>query len=54
MHRDAVFIVDDSLFDRNRSRAVDFLSKVYDHLEHRFRWRTIGWCDETRFLPVLF
>lgn len=57
-HRDAVFIVDDSLFDRNRSRAVDFLSKVYDHVEHRFRWGfrwlTIGWSDGTTFLPVLF
>ena len=27
-HRDAVFIVGDSLFDRNRSRSVDFLSKA--------------------------
>lgn len=50
--RDAVFIVDDSLFDRHRSRHVDFLSKVYDHVEHRFRWLTLGWSDETTFLPV--
>ena len=56
--RDAVFIVDDSLFDRHRSRAVDFLSRVYDHVAHRyrwgFRWLTIGWSDGTTFLPVLF
>ena len=56
--RDAVFIVDDSLFDRHRSRTVDFLSRVYDHVEHRyrwgFRWLTIGWSDGTTFLPVLF
>ena len=36
--RDGVFIFDDSLFDRQRSRKVDFLSKVYDHVEHRYRW----------------
>ncbi len=56
--RDAVFIVDDSLFDRHRSRRVDFLSKVYDHVEHRyrwgFRWLTLGWSDGTTFLPVVF
>jgi hypothetical protein len=54
--RDAVFIVDDSLFDRHRSRHVDFLSKVYDHVQHRFRWGlrwlTLGWSDGTTFLPV--
>ena len=56
--RDAVLIVDDSLFDRHRSRRVDFLSKVYDHVEHRyrwgFRWLTVGWSDGTTFLPLIF
>lgn len=56
--RDAVFIVDDSLFDRHRSQHVDFLSNVFDHVEHRFRWGfrwlTLGWSDGTTFLPVAF
>ena len=34
---DAFFMVDDFLFDPHRSRHVDFLSKVYDHVEHCFR-----------------
>jgi hypothetical protein len=56
--RDAVLIVDDSLCDRHRSRTVDFLSRVYDHVEHRyrwgFRWLTVGWSDGTTFLPLIF
>ena len=56
--RDAVFIVGESLFDRQRSRKVDFLSKVYDHVEHRyrwgFRWLVLGWSDGTTFLPIHF
>ncbi len=56
--RAGVFIFDDSLFDRQRSRKVDFLSKVYDHVEHRyrwgFRWLVLGWSDGTTFLPIDF
>ncbi len=54
--RDGVLIFDDSLFGRQRSRKVDFLSKVYDHVEHRyrwgFRWLVMGWSDGTTFLPI--
>ena len=54
--RDAVLIVDDSLCDRHRSRTVDCLSRVYDHVEHRyrwgFRWLTMGWSDGSNLFPA--
>lgn len=53
-----VLIVDDSLFSRNRSKAVELLARVYDHVEHRyrrgFRMLTLGWSDGTTFLPLIF
>ncbi|GLB31529.1 transposase [Lacrimispora amygdalina] len=53
-----VFIVDDSLFDRSRSKKVELLSKVFDHTTHRyvkgFKMLTLGWSDGTTFLPVAF
>jgi len=51
-----VFIVDDSMFERNRSKKVEFLTKVYDHAKHSyrlgFRLLTLGWSDGSTFLPV--
>lgn len=35
-NRVKVFIVDDSLFSRNRSKSVELLSRVFDHTEKRF------------------
>lgn len=32
-----VFIVDDSMFERNRSKKVELLTKVYDHAKHSYR-----------------
>ncbi len=53
-----VLIVDDSLFSRNRSKAVELLARVYDHIEHKyrrgFRMLTLGWSDGTTFLPLIF
>lgn len=53
-----VLIVDDSLFSRNRSKVVELLAKVYDHVEHKyrrgFRMLTLGWSDGTTFLPLAF
>jgi len=53
-----VFIVDDSLYDRNRSKKVELLSRVHDHNENRFycgfRMLTLGWSDGTTYLPVSF
>jgi hypothetical protein len=44
-----VFIVDDSLYSRNRSKKVELLARVHDHNEKRyycgFRLLTLGWSD---------
>ena len=51
-----VLILDDSMFERNRSKKVELLAKVYDHARHRyrfgFRMLTLGWSDGSTFLPV--
>ncbi len=51
-----VFIIDDSMFERNRSKKVELLAKVYDHAKHSFkfgfRMLTLGWSDGSTFLPV--
>ena len=56
--RVSVLIVDDSLYDRSRSKKVELLSKVFDHTTRRFvkgfKMLTIGWSDGTTFLPVAF
>lgn len=53
-----VLIVDDSLYDRSRSKKVELLSKVFDHTTHKFvkgyKMLTLGWSDGTTFLPVGF
>jgi hypothetical protein len=53
-----VLIVDDSLYNRSRSKKVELLSKVFDHTTHKFvkgfKMLTIGWSDGTTFLPVSF
>ena len=50
------FIVDDSMFSRNRSSKVELLTKVFDHARRKymygFRMLTIGWTDGNSFLPV--
>lgn len=56
--RVSVLIVDDSLYDRSRSKKVELLSKVFDHTTHKFvkgfKMLTIGWSDGSTFLPVAF
>lgn len=56
--RASVLIVDDSLYDRSRSKKVELLSKVFDHTTHKFvkgyKMLTLGWSDGTTFLPVAF
>ena len=54
--RTNVFIIDDSMFERNRSKKVELLAKIYDHAKHKyrfgFRMLTLGWSDGSTFLPV--
>ena len=53
-----VFILDDSVVKRNRSKKVELLAKVYDHAEHKFQkgftLLTLGWSDGYSFIPVGF
>lgn len=44
------------MYERNRSKKVELLAKVYDHAKHcykfGFRLLTLGWSDGSTFLPV--
>ena len=54
--RKDVFIVDDSLFDRSRSKKVELLARVFDHCSMKyksgFRMLALGWSDGNSFVPV--
>ena len=56
--RESVLIIDDSPYDRSRSKTVELLSRVYDHSAGRFirgfRMLTICWSDGASCLPVDF
>ena len=53
-----VLIVDDSFYSRTRSKSVELLAKVFDHVDHKykrgFRMLTLGWSDGNTFLPLAF
>lgn len=53
-----VFILDDSVITRNRSKSVELMARVYDHVTHKyqkgFTMLTLGWSDGYSFLPVDF
>lgn len=52
------FVLDDSVYSRNRSNSVELLARVYDHVFHKyvkgFTLLTLGWTDGYSFVPVLF
>ena len=54
--RKDVFIVDDSLFDRSRSKKAELLAKVFDHCSMKYkrgyRMLTLGWSDGNSFVPI--
>ncbi|MDN4606167.1 transposase [Sporosarcina sp. F6_3S_P_2] len=56
--RERVLILDDSTYDRNRSKSVELLTKVFDHATGKyikgFRMLTLGWSDGSTFLPLAF
>ena len=53
-----VLVLDDSVVKRSRSKAVELLARVYDHVEHKyqkgFTMLTLGWSDGYSFVPVGF
>jgi hypothetical protein len=57
-NRESVLIIDDSTYDRSRSKWVELLSRVYDHSTGRFlkgfRMLTLCWSDGVSFLPLDF
>lgn len=56
--RETAFIIDDSMFERNRSKAVEMLARFKDHATGAFykgyRMLTMGWSDGHSFIPVDF
>ncbi|QZT33894.1 transposase [Caldalkalibacillus thermarum TA2.A1] len=50
--------MDDSLYSRARSKAVELLAKVHDHTTGKFvrgfRLLTLGWSDGNTFVPLCF
>lgn len=53
-----VLIIDDSLVTRDRSKKVELLSRVFDHITNTykkgFRLLTLGWSDGNTFIPLTF
>lgn len=56
--REAVLILDDSSYPRNRSKKVELLAKVYDHVTQKyfkgFRLLPLCWSDGNSLIPVDF
>ena len=55
--RRKVFIIDDSIVERERSKTVELLARVYDHAKRHkcvpgYRMLTLGWSDGASFVPV--
>lgn len=53
-----MFIVDDSILSRSRTKKAELLARVFDHTSHRFvkgfTILTLGWSDGYSFVPVDF
>ena len=53
-----VFILDDSTIPRNRSKKVELLARIFDHVSHKFvkgfTLLTLGWSDGYSFIPLTF
>lgn len=49
-------ILDDTVFKRARSKAVELLTRVQDHTDMKFyrgfRCQTLGWSDGNSFVPI--
>lgn len=56
--RVSVLVVDDSMYERNRSKRVELLARFKDHARNcyykGFRMLTLGWSDGHTFIPVDF
>lgn len=58
--RPKVLIVDDSAYDRNRSKKVELLARCFDHASLKMRYYngflmlSLGWSDGYTFMPIDF
>ena len=56
--REKVLVIDDSTYDRSRSKAVELLSWVFDHNSGKhlkgFKLLSLGWSDGASFVPLDF
>ncbi len=56
--REKVLIIDDSTYDRSRSKVVELLAWVHNHNANRslkgFKLMTLGWSDGVSFHPLDF
>ena len=52
------FVLDDSVIGRNRSKAVELLAYIFDHVTGKkikgFNLLLLGWTDSFSFIPVAF
>ena len=59
-HKDRVkcFIIDDSPYNKNRSKKLALSSRIYDHVSNSFlkgyHMLTLGWSDGASFIPIDF
>jgi hypothetical protein len=59
--RKNALIIDDTLYERPRSKKVELLANVHDHAEkgknkfkRGFRMLTLAWSDGVSLIPLLF
>jgi len=56
--REKVLVVDDSDYNRSRSKSVELLARIFDHNSRKylkgFKLLTLGWSDGATFLPLDF
>ena len=57
-NRFKALVIDDSVINRNRSKRVELLAFIFDHVTGKsvkgFNLLTIGWTDGYSFIPVAF
>lgn len=57
-NRFKALVIDDSVINRNRSKRVELLAFIFDHVVRKtvkgFNLLTIGWTDGYSFIPVAF
>ncbi|MBO4685517.1 MAG: transposase [Lachnospiraceae bacterium] len=53
-----MLVLDDSVLPRNRSKSVELLARIHDHVTHQylrgFNLLALGWTDGFSFVPVSF